>query len=82
MTPTLFIKLGGRIFMTRKGGKKKAFFIVTPETFDPLNVGDLTMMLCFRTTGFREQVSNHLRHRPYYTLTPRFAVGNPESRFT
>jgi hypothetical protein len=35
--------------MTRIGGKKKALFIVTPETFDPINAGDLKMMLCFRT---------------------------------
>jgi hypothetical protein len=40
--------------MTRKGGKKRAFFIMTPETFDPTNAGDLTMMLCFRTIGIRE----------------------------
>jgi hypothetical protein len=37
--------------MTRKVEKKKAFFIVTPETFDPINAGDLTMVLCFRTIG-------------------------------
>jgi hypothetical protein len=35
MKPALFIKLGGRIFMTRIGGKKKASFIVTPELFRP-----------------------------------------------
>jgi hypothetical protein len=54
MRPALFIKLGGRIFTTRKGGKKKGIFIVTPETFDPINAGDLTMMLCFRTIGIQE----------------------------
>jgi hypothetical protein len=40
--------------MTRKGGKKRALCMVTPETFDPINAGDLTMMLCFRTIGNRE----------------------------
>jgi len=56
--------------MTRKGGKKKPFFIVTLETFDPINAGDL---------AFGKQVSNYLKHRLYHTLTLRFAVGNPES---
>jgi len=54
MTPALFIKLGDRIFMTRKGGKKKAFFMVTSEIFDPINAGGLTTMFCFRTIGIRE----------------------------
>jgi len=27
---------------------------VTPETFHPINAGDLTMMLCFKTIGIRE----------------------------
>jgi len=70
MRPALFITWRGRIFMTRKGGKKKPFFIVTLETFDPINAGDL---------AFGKQVSNYLKHRLYHTLTLRFAVGNPES---
>jgi hypothetical protein len=40
--------------MTRKGGKKKAFFMVTSEIFDPINAGGLTTMFCFRTIGIRE----------------------------
>jgi len=54
MRPALFIKLGGGIFMTRKGGKKREYFIVTSEAFYPINAGDLTMMFCFRTMGIRE----------------------------